>query len=78
MLKNQRYRDDYAGFMKNLIDHVDHSYAERVPDNEIERCDGSVCGYIPHHGVYNPHKPGKIRVIFDCSAEPKQTPPSRT
>ena len=24
--------------------------------------------YIPHHGVYHPHKPGKIRVVFDCSA----------
>ena len=25
--------------------------------------------FIPHHGVYNPNKPGKIGVIFDCSAE---------
>ena len=25
--------------------------------------------YIPHHGVFNPNKPGKIRVVFDCSAE---------
>ena len=25
--------------------------------------------YIPHHGVYHPHKPGKIRVVFDCSAK---------
>ena len=25
--------------------------------------------FIPHHGVYHPSKPGKIRVIFDCSAE---------
>ena len=25
--------------------------------------------YIPHHGVFNPNKPGKIRVLFDCSAE---------
>ena len=24
--------------------------------------------YIPHHGVFNPHKPGKLRVVFDCSA----------
>ena len=24
--------------------------------------------YIPHHGVYHPAKPGKIRVVFDCFA----------
>ena len=24
--------------------------------------------YIPHHGVYHPRKPGKIRVVFDCPA----------
>ena len=25
--------------------------------------------YFPHHGVYHPHKPRKLRVIFDCSTE---------
>ena len=25
--------------------------------------------FIPHHGVYHPSKPGKIRVVFDCSAK---------
>ena len=25
--------------------------------------------YIPHHGVYHPRKPEKIRVVFDCSAK---------
>ena len=25
--------------------------------------------YIPHHGIYHPRKPGKIRVVFDCSAK---------
>ena len=27
--------------------------------------------FIPHHGVYHPHKPGKICVVFDCSAKYK-------
>ena len=25
--------------------------------------------HLPHHGIYHPNKPGKIRVIFDLSAE---------
>ena len=25
--------------------------------------------YIPHHGVYYPHKPEKIRIVFDCSVK---------
>ena len=25
--------------------------------------------YIPHHGIYHPHKPGKIFVVFDCFAK---------
>ena len=24
--------------------------------------------YIPHHGVMHPAKPGKVRVVFDCSS----------
>lgn len=25
--------------------------------------------YIPHRGIYHPHKPGKICVVFDCFAK---------
>ena len=25
--------------------------------------------YLPHHGVYHPLKPEKIRIVFDCSSE---------
>ena len=25
--------------------------------------------FIPYHGVYRPSKPGKIRVVFGCSAK---------
>lgn len=55
------YYEDYVKFMNTILDRGD---AELVPDNEI---DTPVRWYIPHHGVYNPKKPGKIRVVFDCS-----------
>ena len=61
---NKRYREDYTTFMNELIE---KNYAERVPENEHTNEDGDVW-YIPHHGVYHPRKPEKIRVVFDCSA----------
>ncbi len=29
--------------------------------------------YLPHHPVYHPQKPDKIRVVFDCSAKYRGT-----
>lgn len=29
--------------------------------------------YIPHHEIYHPRKPEKIRVVFDCSARFRDT-----
>ena len=29
--------------------------------------------YIPHHGVYHPAKPEKIKVVYDCNEKYGQT-----
>jgi hypothetical protein len=50
-----------------MQDTIEKGHAERVPDNELALNDGTIW-YIPHHGVYHPHKRDKIRVVFDCSA----------
>lgn len=42
---------------------IKSGYAERSPVTNGKKW------YIPHHGVYVPKKPDKIRVVFDCSAE---------
>ena len=60
-----RYRKDYLAFMQEI---VVRGYAERVPPEEVFLNNGQVW-YIPHHGVYHPKKPEKIRVVFDCSVE---------
>ena len=56
---------DYTTFMEDI---VSKGYARKVlPDhNGLEK---GRAWHIPHHGVYHPHKPGKIRVVFDCSAK---------
>ena len=57
--------DDYQVFMKELLD---KGYARKVPPAQLNLVAGNAW-YIPHHGIYHPYKPGKIRVVFDCSAK---------
>ena len=65
--RDEKYQKDYIAFMNEVID---KGYAEKVPNEDLARDDGGVY-YIPHHGVYHPKKPDKIRVVFDCSAKYK-------
>ena len=63
---NPKYREDYITFMDKVIS---NGYAEKVRNDERCITDGKPVWYIPHHGVYHPKKPNKIRVVFDCSAQ---------
>ena len=65
--RDQQYCADYVGFIKDIIACVD---AEKVPEEEL---DNKPVWYIPHHGVYHPQKPGKICMVFNCSARFKDT-----
>ena len=47
--------------MDNLFN---KGYATESTDIQV-----SSSWYIPHHGVYHPHKPDNIWVVFDCSSE---------
>ena len=70
---DRRYKDDYTVFMEKVISNG----FEKVPPLEAassgkadpNRPEQKQAWYIPHHGVYHPKKPTKIRVVFDCSAE---------
>ena len=48
---------------------ISSGYAEKVPNDNQRATDGKPVWYIPHHGVYYPKKPNKIRVLFDFSAQ---------
>jgi hypothetical protein len=65
MTKDEKFNAHYKAFMENMLE---KGFAEEVPTDEEERNDGRVW-YIPHHGVYHPKKPDKIRVVFDCAAK---------
>ena len=58
--RDKKYKEDYISFISDVIK---NGYAERAPKTNGR------AWYIPHHGVYHPKKPDKIRVVFDCSAE---------
>ena len=62
--KNPKFFEDYQILMKDLI----LQCAGEVPVDRLKVQDGKV-NYVPHAGVYNPKKPGQIRVVFDCSAQ---------
>ena len=62
---NPTFYDDNTQFNLMLLK---NGYAEEVTEEEQKRDDGKVW-YLPHHGIYHPQKPTKIRVVFDCSAK---------
>ena len=59
-----QYRKDYVDFMQEKIK---NGFAEKVPREEVSDKNRGVW-YNPHHGVNHKKKPGKIKVVFDCSA----------
>jgi len=61
-----RDTDLRAMYNESMQDLFENDYAEKVPQEEIS---STPVWYLPHHAVVNPSKPGKVRVIFDCSAK---------
>ena len=63
-IKDKQYHKDCTSFMEDMI--RKRGYAERS-DPKANQQDKT--WFISHHGLYHPSKPGKIRIVFDCSAE---------
>ena len=62
----KQYRDTINGYVTN-------GYARQVPCNEQKAVKDTPVWYLPHHLVFHPQKPGKVRVVFDCAAKFKGT-----
>ncbi|XP_028404802.1 uncharacterized protein LOC114527367 [Dendronephthya gigantea] len=74
--KNPKLKEKY----KNVIeDYVEKGFASKVieePAKQLQKNESSSIGrvwYLPHHPVFHPQKPGKVRVVFDCAAKYKNT-----
>ena len=61
--KDQKYFKQYSDFIESLLERGE---AEMVPQSDLQNKN---VWYIPHHGVYHPRKPTKLRVVFDCAAK---------
>ncbi|KAK7909491.1 hypothetical protein WMY93_014175 [Mugilogobius chulae] len=59
---NKQYYDQYKTFMEETINKGDAEPAPKTSEGETE-------WYLPHHGIYHPRKPDKLRVVFDGSAK---------
>ena len=60
--KDEQHFSHYEDFMNEINEKGYARVSDRTP------VDGKLW-YLPHHGVYHPAKPNKIRVVFDYSAE---------
>ena len=59
--KDEKFHLDYKTFMNNLFE---KGYTRVCPTDT----ESNSSWYIPHHRVYHPNKPAKIRVVY-CSSE---------
>ena len=61
-MKNKRYFEVYKKLMNDILQ---KGYTREA--SEVKPYDKTL--YIPHHNIYYYNKPGKNRVVFDCSAD---------
>ena len=64
----QKNPDLHQAYTSSMTELIDKGYAEKVEINETESKQTAIW-YLPHHPVYNLHKPNKVRIVFDCSAK---------
>ena len=66
LMRNSDLKQKYSIQIQTMLD---KNYAKLVHDNF--QITSKKVWYIPHHSVINPHKPDKLRVVFDSNAEYK-------
>ncbi|KAL7291679.1 hypothetical protein TKK_0014711 [Trichogramma kaykai] len=60
--KDSKLRDVYSEFMN---EYIRLGHMECVPTQQLQR----PSSYLPHHGVFRPDNPNRIRVVFNASSK---------
>jgi hypothetical protein len=64
--RDKKFEEDYKGFMRKVLD---KRYGRMAPNEPADEDTEQIRWYLPHHGIYHPQKPDKIRVVSDCSCQ---------
>ncbi|XP_036347027.1 uncharacterized protein LOC118756368, partial [Rhagoletis pomonella] len=64
MLRDADYAETYK---REISKYLDKGYARELTPDEAAH-EGPKTWYLPHFGVVNPHKPQKLRIVFDAAA----------
>ncbi|XP_071490096.1 uncharacterized protein [Diadema antillarum] len=86
-LKRKLEKDEalHERYTTTIGEYISNGYAEEVKDESDHQSKSSDGGenksnepkelkwYLPHHAVVHPHKPEKVRVVFDCAARYRGT-----
>nr|XP_043067313.1 uncharacterized protein LOC122321449 [Drosophila bipectinata] len=69
-IEEMRRDVDFARAYKGIMDdHVKKGYARRLEPQEAQRFQEGKLWYLPHFGVENTNKHGKVRLVFDAAAK---------
>ena len=58
----------YEPYKAKIKHYVDKGFARKLTEKEA-RTRSAKTWYLPHHPVFNPNKPGKLRVVKDAAAK---------
>ena len=72
LLSLERKMDKQPAFGKQYVEKLEQylvkHYAEKLSPEDAAK-ESATTWYLPHFGVTNPNKPGKLRVVFDAAAK---------
>ena len=55
-------------YSRNINEYIEKGYARKMSSEEVSKA-SDITWYLPHHGVFQPHKPGKVRTVFDAASK---------
>ena len=69
--KFQKNTDFAKLYQDQIEEHIALDHARQLSKEEVKQ-NSEIINHIPHHGVLNINKPGKVRVVFDAFAKNSQ------